>query len=279
MPTTPKHALPYPAPTDPVNQGAANFQSLATALDSAILVPSGGAAGSYLAKTSATDFATGWVPLGGGWVPAGGAIGQVLTKTGSADYATGWQTPSGGGAGPIVWTFPPLTWNNNAAEKALVSQVVPGGTLGTAKRIRLLAYGDQLQNGVGGTPRWKVKWGGAAIWDAATPTMTLSAVRNAWLVSVELAASSDAGHQALGGSIRIGARSAPTVELQDDVGLLAAGIGGFGSTDFAQAVVASNGPVAVDSTVAQTFELTFTHSTAHTSNELRLFAAILEVFG
>lgn len=36
MPNTPLAALPYPAPTDPVSDGAANIQALATALDKSI---------------------------------------------------------------------------------------------------------------------------------------------------------------------------------------------------------------------------------------------------
>jgi hypothetical protein len=100
--TTPKHALPYPLPTEPVNQGAANFQALATKLDSEYLIPPGGAAGAYLAKSSAADFAAGWVPLGGGWVPAGGTPGQVLSKTTGADFDTQWVTPAGGGGGPTT---------------------------------------------------------------------------------------------------------------------------------------------------------------------------------
>jgi len=98
MGATPIHALPYPTPSDPVNQGALNFNQLATALDGK-LPPKGGASGLFLAKSSSSDYAYAWVPLGGGLVPAGGAAGQVLTKTSSTDYASSWQTPTGGGGG------------------------------------------------------------------------------------------------------------------------------------------------------------------------------------
>lgn len=32
-------------------------------------------------------------------VPAGGTTGQVLAKTSGTDYATGWTTPAAGGSG------------------------------------------------------------------------------------------------------------------------------------------------------------------------------------
>jgi len=98
MGSTPVHALPYPAASDPVNQGAANFNSLATAIDPK-LPPKGGASGALLTKSGAGDYAYGWTPLAGGLVPAGGVAGQVLTKASATDYATSWQTPSGGGGG------------------------------------------------------------------------------------------------------------------------------------------------------------------------------------
>lgn len=46
--------------------------------------------------------ATGATGPPGPGVPTGGADGQVLTKTSATDYATSWQTPAGGG-GTILW--------------------------------------------------------------------------------------------------------------------------------------------------------------------------------
>jgi hypothetical protein len=124
MANTPKHALPYPAATDPVNQGAANIQALATAVDNGIFVPAGGATGSYLAKSSAADYAAGWVPLGGGFVPAGGAAGTLLQKSAATDYATQWAAgglvPAGGAAGQVLG-------KSTAADYATSWQTMSGG--------------------------------------------------------------------------------------------------------------------------------------------------------
>jgi hypothetical protein len=46
-------------------------------------------------------------PPAGAYVPTGGAAGEVLTKTSATDYATDWQTPSGGGSTILTGTGPP----------------------------------------------------------------------------------------------------------------------------------------------------------------------------
>lgn len=51
--------------------------------------------------TGATG-STGATGAAGQGVPAGGSTGQVLAKTSNSDYATGWATPGGGGSGMAV---------------------------------------------------------------------------------------------------------------------------------------------------------------------------------
>lgn len=180
MPSTPNHALPYPASTDPVNQGATNFQSLATATDGAIFVPKGGAAGTVLKKNTATDYDCGWVALPtGGMVPAGGATGQALVKSSATDYATGWSTiagqPAGGTAGQVLtkssatdfasyWATPTggggsgaTTWRDTSVVDATLTTseidvlnfAIPANTLATDRRFHILVSGDYLRNGSG----------------------------------------------------------------------------------------------------------------------------------
>jgi len=108
MPTTPIHALPYPAGTDPVSDGAVNFQGLATAVDGK-LVPKGGTpsglAAAVLAKNTGTDYDAGWRAMLG--LPGGGAAGQILTKNTSTDGDVRWaavphELPAAGAAGAIL---------------------------------------------------------------------------------------------------------------------------------------------------------------------------------
>lgn len=66
-------------------------------------VPAGGTAGQVLAKTSGTDYATGWVTPasgeGGGGLPTGGAVGQGLIKKTLTDGDAEWKNVLYGVAG------------------------------------------------------------------------------------------------------------------------------------------------------------------------------------
>jgi hypothetical protein len=55
-------------------------------------VAAGGTTGQILAKTSSSDYATGWITNHD--VPAGGSTNQVLKKNSGTDYDTSWTTPA-----------------------------------------------------------------------------------------------------------------------------------------------------------------------------------------
>lgn len=61
-------------------------------------IPTGGTAGQVLAKSSSTDYDTGWTTLSipSAGLPSGGTAGQVLSKIDGTDYNVEWATPSGG---------------------------------------------------------------------------------------------------------------------------------------------------------------------------------------
>lgn len=66
-----------------------NANSLKTYAPTSRLLPAGGTTGQVLAKSSATDYATGWVDAGGGGgsgLPTGGTTGQALRKVSATDF-------------------------------------------------------------------------------------------------------------------------------------------------------------------------------------------------
>lgn len=78
-------------------------------------------------------------------VPAGGTSGQVLAKTSGTDYATGWSTPSGGSATPTqvdtyVWDGTALTHTNftwtkpTGAKRVHIALQATGGGGGSGRR-------------------------------------------------------------------------------------------------------------------------------------------------
>jgi hypothetical protein len=89
--------------------------------------------------------ATGATGAAGVGVPAGGTTGQVLAKTSNTDYATGWTTPGGGGASDLdglsdvaiasaavgqVLRRGSSQWGNESFPKLWVSSTAPGSGLG-----------------------------------------------------------------------------------------------------------------------------------------------------
>lgn len=80
-------------------------------------------------------------------LPTGGAAGQVLTKSSASDYAAQWQTPSAGGAGSPAGNSGELQFNNAGAFAGAANVEIDGGdlvlidqpspTLPTAGKVKL----------------------------------------------------------------------------------------------------------------------------------------------
>jgi hypothetical protein len=178
MPTTPNHALPYPAGTDPVSDGATNFQNLATAVDPALLpkggtpdyalfkngtadyaaqwrgpvvtIPAGGAAGQVLGKQASTDYQVGWLTVKG--VPAGGVAGAHLVKNSGTDYDMVW-TPAAGGYVPAGGSAGQVLAKSSATDfdSTWVTPTSGGGNGGPAARV-VAATIAALNASFGGAP-------------------------------------------------------------------------------------------------------------------------------
>lgn len=219
--------------------------------------------GTSWVKSSTKHFAVGGIDAAG--IPDGQAVKAV------GGVAT-WGVVS-----PTVWQFAPATIFSGAGYVAgtltsVFSQAIPGGTLGSTKRLRVIAFGDYLNNsGAGTTQRWQVNWGGAAIYDeAATVNLASGAQRRPWRLELDLAASTDTGHQSLSGRLEASTATAvPTVgEGQTTPG-----------ADPISALIASAGPVAVDSTASQTLEVKVSAANSNANIDFKLWHAMILVEG
>jgi hypothetical protein len=136
-------------------------------------VPTGGTTGQVLAKTSNTNFATGWVTING--IPSGGTTGQVLAKTSGTDYAASWQSiviPSGGTGGQVLekasGTNYDLRWATPSGTGLSWPLAAPAGSAGapsynfsTTTNTGIYSPGaGRLAFSAGGTCRWEINTGG-----------------------------------------------------------------------------------------------------------------------
>jgi len=173
MPTTPGHSLPYPAGTDPVSDGAVNFQNLANAVDPALL-PKGGAANQHLVKTTSTDYQTAWATPPAG-LPAGGTAGQIMVKNTSTDYDLRWANqgipvPVGGALGAYLA-------KKSAADGDLQWTPVGGGWVpagGAAGQVLTKSSGADFATGwqtpTGGGGSGATTWRDTSVIDATLTT-------------------------------------------------------------------------------------------------------------
>lgn len=179
---------------------------------------------------------------------------------------------SWGSVGNPAWTLPPVAVLNDSAVKTLISKSIPGGTLGTSKKLRVLLAGDHFNNTAGGKPcQFVITWGGITIFDGSTGNESnFGAVRTPWGLSFNLCASNDTGHQMLTHGVGYWLESG---------GTLATGLSG-GADRFPNAAhFVSNGTIAVDSTVAQLLVVTSKFGTASANLGLTMHDASIEVIG
>lgn len=181
-------------------------------------------------------------------------------------------------SGNAVWGYPSLTWNasnstvvSSTTLTALLSQLIPGGLLSSTRKLRLRMGGD-YKNNSGGTStfRLQITWGGVTLYDATSAGIAASATRRAFFLDIEIAAIFDAGHQVMSGMFSIGNASAPTTgisNLSDGTGPALLG------------PIASNGTVAVDSTVAEALNVSIAHGVNNANTDLRIQHGMIELIG
>jgi hypothetical protein len=160
---------------------------------------------------------------------------------------------------------------NSTVEQSLYSKVIPAGAMGIDKMLRLTMLCDLLYNSSGNNLTIKIKFGGVTIFsDVFNQGVTDAARRpfilNIWLANCGAANSQMMSAQAM--NIRIADTHTPTT-----------GLGGadFRNIIFAGLAASLNALATVDTTVAQTLDITAQWSAAGTTLSIRKRYASLEV--
>lgn len=148
---------------------------------------------------------------------------------------------------------------NTAADTALYSFSVPGGTLGTQGKVRLLILGDWLHNnGAGDTINFRVIWDGTAGFAYTINPGSTSATRGHFMLVCELSSRNATNAQMLVANL---AFSPPGTG--DGVGAV--------STN----VIGGHSSLTADSTTARTLSANVQWSAGSGSNSIRLKSGYL----
>lgn len=210
-------------------------------------------------------------------VPAAAATSAVYTFTDVRPRArTGGgaaQLGTAAGLAPVVYdrSVTSLDINTNATEQTLYSRLIGAGDLGTDRFLELVMSGDFLHNNVAGdTITFKVKYGGTIMWQGVWNLgNVLSAIRHPWAARLNLSNLGGVTNaQDLDGNLWIPS-SADTAA--------AAGIGVLPVTN-ASGFPVIGGSATVDSTVAQTFEVTIQWSASNANDSWRRRKARLVLY-
>ncbi len=170
-----------------------------------------------------------------------------------------------------VYTFPPATASTSSLT-AVISQVIPGGTLGTNGRLRITVDGDYLNNSGGGRATTvEVKYGGTILWKDTAPNTVASALRFPVNMKFDVFAVTDAAHQGLSGSVTFAQNTpeAPTTGIGNLHGI---------STpwEFFSSVGAGP-PINVDSTVDKTLTVSVSVGATVGSLDYTMRSGMIEV--
>lgn len=177
---------------------------------------------------------------------------------------------SWGSFAPPITTvhFAPVTIVNTAVLTSFISYVIPGGTLGTNKTVRVRMQGDHLNPSSGFAIRIQIKWGGTIAIDNSTSGGPVgNAARGPWSAEFVMGAVTDTGHQQMSGRFN----------AQDgNASIMAVGLGG-GVQRFSAPDWASEALHAVDSTVNQTLEVLVGKSGAAANHDVRMHVGYLTI--
>lgn len=199
---------------------------------------------------------------------AAGSNGDVLTTTGGA---AGWQTPTASGISILNRASGTTDVANTASETAIFSHSVTGALMSTDKMLRLTVLGDYLYNNVADqTVTMRVKFGGTTYVQAAAASNVLGADRKPWVLHVDVA--------------NLGANNSQMIvaDLLTADADTAAPTTGIGLLDLRQAalgagVVGITTLATVDTSTAQTLEVSVQWSAASANNSFRKRFAVLEL--
>lgn len=159
---------------------------------------------------------------------------------------------------------------SSVTETSIYSKVVAGNDMGTNRGLRLLLLGDYLHNNVAGdTLTLRVKFGGTTHWaEAYDLGAVVGAARHPWSVRLEIANLGAVNSQAIFGEIvtEIADATAPSI-----------GIGGWDSGKGAAWPIAASALGAIDTSTAQTLEVTVQWSASSPNNSWRKRLGVLEI--
>lgn len=158
---------------------------------------------------------------------------------------------------------------NTLTETSFYSFSVPANVLDTQKMLRLTIYGDYLNNsGAGRTLTVRVKFGGTTYYNDVSGTLAASASRHPFRWEILVGNRNATNVQSIGGYLSMGVAGGATTGI-GDMGTFATNTTGLETPFY------NDG--AIDTTVAQTLEVTVKHSTNHASLSIRRQMAILEI--
>lgn len=150
---------------------------------------------------------------------------------------------------------------NTAAETSVFSHSIAANLLGTNGAVNLIVGGDYLNDsGAGRTFTLRIKLGATTIFADDSPSIGAGAARGVWTLDVILGNLNATNAQHLNGEFLLSDRTAPTTglgNLANVGGLISAAIGS-----------APTNPT-VDTTSAQTLDVTVQHSTNNANLSFR----------
>jgi hypothetical protein len=165
-------------------------------------------------------------------------------------------------SGLVIRDTAPQDVCNTSTPTVVATMSVPGGSLSTNRMLRFTILGDMFNNsGVSRTsPIIDVTYGGAQVFQAFTVSLGVSAVRENWKIDGSIVALNATNAQASVGRY-----------------FLSQALQGGLATGFLTENPAGNDVLAIDSSVAQNFVVTFTNSVIHASLCAKKLAVILEL--
>lgn len=193
--------------------------------------------------------------------------------TGEIPSAAKWNT------GAYVYDVSTSTVDvvSTVTETSVYSKSIGAGHLSNNRRLRLVLEGDTLINLGASTLTLRCKFGGTAWFGAVTPSLGTAAVRKNWTIELWLQNLGATNIQRAWGYASNSAPVAGSVAGIGDLGVAPSGwlvsgtAGGF-------APFGSNGTtMAIDTTLAQTLDVTVQWSASSASLSFRKTSALLEL--
>jgi hypothetical protein len=187
-------------------------------------------------------------------------LGTNLTMTGTTLAA------SGGGSGLTPYAqLQNFSYNTDSTEHTVWAFTVTANDLATARGLWLMLRGNLLCNSGSPTAVPRIKYGATTLWGDISPANTASANRKAWWLTLMLSNAGATNAQRMSGDMGIGVVTAGSIAGFGDLAAIGTGL---------SAGAAFLGTSAIDSTVNQTFALTWQWSVSNVAVELVVDQAV-----